>query len=181
MGRRRWDTLFGGCKHCKTVSPWKPAHHSEASHPPSLSKAKYPDHGAPRRPLASPRLPAWLSSTADVHGGVALDDWIPWLYRKRGRRTDKKSVLQREARGSGSCVCAGIIFTLGVCYTHALSCFSLFVIKERVVNSKVLIMLCCGAQCSISSQKLIYNLLHAADIGKYLHLAISLKIVSDTN
>ncbi|CAB1443908.1 unnamed protein product [Pleuronectes platessa] len=30
----------------------------------------------------SPRLPAWLSSTADVHRGVALDDWIPWALQR---------------------------------------------------------------------------------------------------
>lgn len=72
-GEERSDTLLGGCKHCKTVSPWKPAHCSEASHPhPStLSKAKYPDRQAPNQPLA-----CWLSSTADVQRGVALDGWI---------------------------------------------------------------------------------------------------------
>lgn len=65
------DTLWAGCKHCKTVSPWKPPQYSEAFTPPphlvtapsTLSKAKYPD------PLNQP-LACWLSSTADVQRGV---------------------------------------------------------------------------------------------------------------
>lgn len=37
----------------------------------------------------SPRLPAWLSSTADVHRGVALDDWIPWALQ-RAREEERR-------------------------------------------------------------------------------------------
>ncbi len=37
----------------------------------------------------SPRLPAWLSSTADVHRGVALDDWIPRALQ-RAREEERR-------------------------------------------------------------------------------------------
>lgn len=62
----------------------------------------------------SPRLPAWLSSTADVHRGVALDDWIPWaLQRGRGRK-DEDSGLDRGLMRPRSCVCGDLIFTVTV-------------------------------------------------------------------
>lgn len=67
------------------ISPPPPS--SRQAH--NLSKAKYPDCRAPTRPLASPRLPAWLSSTADVHRGVALDGWIPWALQ-RAREEERR-------------------------------------------------------------------------------------------
>lgn len=53
--------------------------------PSTLSKAKYPD------PLNQP-LACWLSSTADVQRGVALDDQIHLALH----RTDDESGLDRE-------------------------------------------------------------------------------------
>lgn len=112
---------IGGCKHCKTVSPWKPAHCSEASHSPSIQSTAPPKSFQSQVPWPtgprigpSPRLPAWLSSTADVHRGVALDDWIPWaLQRGRGRK-DEDSGLDRGLMRPRSCVCGDLIFTVTV-------------------------------------------------------------------
>lgn len=56
--------------------------------PSSLSKAKYPD------PLNQP-LACWLSSTADVQGGVALGGCL----HPASHRTDDESGLDREYFG----------------------------------------------------------------------------------
>lgn len=109
---------IGSCKHCKTVSPWKPAHCSEASHSPSIQstapqvfpKPSTLTNGPQIGPL--PRLPAWLSSTADVHRGVALDDWIPWaLQRVRGRK-DGDSGLDRGLVWPRCRVCGELVLTV---------------------------------------------------------------------
>lgn len=76
---------IGGCKHCKTVSPWKPAHCSEASHspsiqstaPPSLSKAKYPDQRAPE---SAPRLACQPGCPAQQ---MCTEEW-PWMTGSPG-------------------------------------------------------------------------------------------------
>lgn len=57
----------------------------------------------------SPRLPAWLSSTADVHRGMTLDDWIP-RYRGRGRRRDKERGLDGGLVWPRYCVCEEFTF-----------------------------------------------------------------------
>ena len=51
-----------------------------AASPPAFPKPSTLTAGPQIGP--SPCLPAWLSSTADVHRGVALDDWIPWALQK---------------------------------------------------------------------------------------------------
>lgn len=72
---------IGGCKHCKTVSPWKPAHCSEASHSPSIQstapqvfpKPSTLTNGPPNRPLASP------ASLAVQHSRCAQRSGLGWL------------------------------------------------------------------------------------------------------
>lgn len=109
------------------------------SHP-AFSKAKYPDHRAPNRPLASPASLAVQHSRCAQRSGLGWLDPLGFTEGKGGGKMMRVAltgfVLLR------SCACGGLIFTVGVgvcvhtstfcmCCWHQI--FMIFILKLTLI------------------------------------------------